>query len=336
MEKNKSMHEIAASLGVSRTTVSLVLSGKSEQYKISDATKKRILDYVKQAGFVANPMARKIAKGRNDDVGIIVNIKNNNYNISKAVFGLVWRIDKSGRDYHLQYARPDEFVEVVRQMSGMGIKDVIAVGFQQTDKTIGKNLKILIRSLRIYFFDAMLEQCTESLNNCCFIGFDRAEVDKELLVYLHGLGHRRAAVDLNITPWQWSPFEKVVNFNPFPYIQNAYAKFEAGIRFVDEATEIIDKNDVTLFITHDDQFAAGLIYAFMERGIRVPEDISVTGFDNIDASKYFKVSLTTIEVPVDEMIELIVNAVVGDVKLESVTELKGKVIIRESTGPAPV
>ena len=90
----------------------------------------------------------------------------------------------------------------------------------------------------------------------------------------------------------------------------------------------------TAIFAGNDQMAFGVIYAAIEMGLRVPEDLAVIGFDNIPLSSFFVPSLSTIEVPMftlgtdsmESLVRLMAGEQVSRIKLH-----KTKLIVRNST-----
>jgi LacI family transcriptional regulator len=86
---------------------------------------------------------------------------------------------------------------------------------------------------------------------------------------------------------------------------------------------------------HDDELAAGLVTALLDAGISVPNDISVVGFDNIDASAHFRVPLSSIDVPVRKMVDVALGDICGERVLKGDLVMDGRLILRNSvTSPA--
>ena len=88
--------------------------------------------------------------------------------------------------------------------------------------------------------------------------------------------------------------------------------------------------------------AFGALKAASDLRIRVPDDFSVTGFDDIEMAQYFCPSLTTVQQPIKEMsqkaIELMLDLISGHYTGDSknIIQIAPKLIIRESTGPVPI
>ena len=99
--------------------------------------------------------------------------------------------------------------------------------------------------------------------------------------------------------------------------------------------EHVGSKKPTAIFTTNDMLAIGTIKALLEKGIRIPEDISVTGFDNIDFSEMFHPSLTTIHVDKLKMgtdaVLLLDNLINKKQDSRKIIEYEPKLIIRNST-----
>jgi len=95
----------------------------------------------------------------------------------------------------------------------------------------------------------------------------------------------------------------------------------------------------TAIVAADDGMAVGVLKAISKSGLKVPEDISVAGFDDIELADYTIPSLTTIRQPVREMAEIAANMLIKMIEGEPLSEsekyisLEPMLIIRDSTGP---
>jgi LacI family transcriptional regulator len=89
----------------------------------------------------------------------------------------------------------------------------------------------------------------------------------------------------------------------------------------------------------NDQMALGLLRAFRQHGIRVPEDVAVVGYDDIPEAAYFAPPLTTIRQDFDEVGRASIELLLGMIDAEAPTDSSRRVIapsliVRESTAPA--
>jgi LacI family transcriptional regulator len=93
----------------------------------------------------------------------------------------------------------------------------------------------------------------------------------------------------------------------------------------------------TALVCYDDLAAIGAIRAFMDHGLRVPEDISVVGFDDIQGASYHNPSLTTIRQPLQQMgivaARILLQRIRGEATFSDSVQIMPELVIRESTCP---
>jgi hypothetical protein len=106
--------------------------------------------------------------------------------------------------------------------------------------------------------------------------------------------------------------------------------FTIGNSLTPQVIDMIKNGRIKTVALHDDKVAAGLINGLLEKGYSVPDDISVIGFDNIDASAYFKIPLTTIELPILNNTVMAVESILSGKDIPMHIESAGKIIWRES------
>ena len=163
---------------------------------------------------------------------------------------------------------------------------------------------------------------------------------QELAQHLVTLGHRRL-VFLSGPEHSASNRQRLVGLDQFraehPEIElqmlHGGSNFDSG----HESTEAIISSGATGILAFNDLVAMGLLSGLHERGVRVPEDISVTGFDDIPFAKYTTPPLTTAAVPINElgslawrrMREQIQQA--GEAATQAQDEFSPRVEIRKST-----
>jgi LacI family transcriptional regulator len=111
-------------------------------------------------------------------------------------------------------------------------------------------------------------------------------------------------------------------------LKNGGDAFESLLAHTPRPTAVMCGNDV---------LATGAISRAIEMGIRIPEDISVTGFDDIDLAEVIRPKLTTVQVPHRRMGEaaarLVMDVINGETEPQGI-ELETSIVIRESLGPA--
>jgi DNA-binding LacI/PurR family transcriptional regulator len=116
---------------------------------------------------------------------------------------------------------------------------------------------------------------------------------------------------------------------PFP------ARFSSGVR----AADLVLAAGATGVIAYNDDIAAGLLNRFADRGVRVPDDMSVVGHDDTGLAEMVTPRLTTVRVPAAAAAattaRMLIDRVENDNGVTRRFELSSELIVRASTGPAP-
>jgi len=340
----QNMMDVATALGLSRTTVSLCISGKASKYRISQATEKRVKDYVKSAGYVPNLMAQSINIGLQRIVGLFCNLLDTNENHHKAIRWAERRIRLLNAQCYLQYFTEnnvDDLLSRIQTMIGLGVRDIIIVGMGSENARFTKWISPYLAKTRIFILDYRFNGRTRTLRNLHRIGIKRRRAYEEIFEYLYSNGHRRIAID-QPDDLKVGVFHQFLSRHSMALSEEFILSpkclddlYEVGAQLKDPVLALYESNNLTVVSLHDDQMAMGLIKALVESGVRVPEDISVMGFDNIRASEYACVPLTTYEIPLRAMFEKTLDAIEGKTVISSSLVIKGKTIVRSSVGQLP-
>jgi DNA-binding LacI/PurR family transcriptional regulator len=165
-----------------------------------------------------------------------------------------------------------------------------------------------------------------------------------VVTYLHSLGHRRLAFvghhsTLGPTSERETAFLDAVAgcAHAVTHLTANAADSLAGGRRA--ASEILSSGfSPTAIICVNDFMAVGVLRELYDRGLRVPGDISVTGFDNIQLSEYLSPSLTTVHIPRAEIGRLAFDILIPDASTgapqPNETLIDPQLVVRESSGPA--
>jgi LacI family transcriptional regulator len=168
---------------------------------------------------------------------------------------------------------------------------------------------------------------------------------RSLAAHLTDLGHRRIGVIAGPHNWLASKARLAGHSSALADIgvlpdQTLVRAAEPTARFgYHAAGELLDQPDrPTALVGFNDKVAAGALAAAAQRGLRVPEDLSIAGFDDIDLAQSTRPTLTTVRQPLQEMgriaVSLLIRLLEGH-RLDALhVELATELVIRESTGPA--
>ena len=171
------------------------------------------------------------------------------------------------------------------------------------------------------------------------------EVCAEMVRYLVGLGHERIAFvkgheDHRAIAQRYAGYEDGLREAGIPLrerlIVQGQNSFDSGVECGRRL--LSRKNPPTAIFAANDDMAAGVMHEALARGLSVPGDLSVAGFDDVSLARHVWPTLTTVHQPIKEMAELATKLLFRQIAGE---ELKGRsvvesrLVIRESTGPAP-
>ena len=314
--KQVTIKDIARAAGVSYSTVSRSLSGSSE---ISESTRTRILQICKQMNYTANAVARSMVMKNTKLLGMIVTDISNPF-----MSELAYYIDSQARNrgYNILLCNSLRSLEQERVLFELMIsRKVDGVILFPAESESFHALETLLPRIPTIFVGENLRDVPES-----YVTVDNYRGAYMGVEYLYRLGHRRilyfgkrkgstthqlrgegyhaACRDLGLTP---------------RYMNNTFASTSIKHGYQLAQQLFSQPLDVTAVFATTDTNALGLMQAAEEKGIRIPEDLSLLGFDNIRYSGLPRIGLTTIEQPkkllasmaVDSLLEKIENELTG-------------------------
>ncbi|MGC1482729.1 MAG: LacI family DNA-binding transcriptional regulator [Candidatus Acidiferrum sp.] len=328
------IRDVAKAAGVSTATVSNVLNKTG---KVGPHTHRLVLSTVKRLGYFPNAHARHLASRDSRTLGIIVSDIVNPF-FPEVIKSFETRARQLGYDAILSDTNydPRRTREAAERMMEHNVRGVAIMTSEISSRLI-KELER--RKIAVTFLDlAPLRGYVSKLRIDYFSGI------KQIVEYLHGCGHRRIAFiagrpKLKSNLARLEAYEKCMQelgLQPGPIVHGDL-RFEGGLvaglsiaKLSPRPTAVMAVNDLT---------AVGVIKGLLKGGCRVPQDISVTGFDNTRLAEYSNPSLTTVDIHRDMLGEMAANALH---ELSCSANPQGKeyhipaeLILRDSSGPAP-
>ncbi len=281
--------EIAELAGVSKSTVSRVLSNPSI---VKKSTREAVLQVVQEYDFVPNHLAQGLTKGSTKTIGIVVDELYNNFFIE-----IVEGVDKilSEFDYSLQlYSSRWVEKKEIRDVSNLLSKRVDGILLAPIDSN-GRSIKML-KKFGIPF---VLINCIPQDTTIPYVAFDNYKggylvaehintLEKEQTILITGFPHQ--TVDERLRGF----FDKIDNPDDIIHYKHI-KKFEDGKEICNVliSRNRIEQTKTVLFVTNDN-VAIGICAELIQRGVKIPEQVEVIGFDNIKISALTKVPLTTV------------------------------------------
>jgi len=327
------MKDVAERAGVSPATVSRVLN---KTHYISDKTRKRVLQVVDELNYFKNVHARRLATGRSDLFGLVISEIANPY-FPEVIRGFQAAAWDRGFDVLLLNTEYSEARtrSVIRKLVESDVRGV-AVLTSSIDNSA--TAELTEAGIAVVFSN---DYAAQRLVSNISIDYKRGVA--QAIEHVAGLGHRRAAViagpDANRAA---ANIKKTLigglsrrGMKPFPVTSTNY-RADAGASAI---RDILSAPDVpTVIFCGSDLIAMGAMSALEGLGVRVPEDISVVGIDDIAFAALARPPLTTISVP-RERLGLTAFMALDEMlkrkrKKGAQYHLETELVIRKSTAPA--
>jgi LacI family transcriptional regulator len=345
------IRDVAKESGFSSTTVSIVLNDAPLARYIPPGTKKRIEKAAKKLGYRPNLFARSLRSKRSNTVGVMVFDMTDPY-CTLILRGIENSLYQSSflpilTDVHNERSRFERYLEMLldRRVEAL----IVLANWLFVDIDVLADLeKSSIPSVMI-----ARELRTDTVSSVI--------VDNELggysaVEHLHSLGHRKIAFirgpkTLGDSAPRWQgvrSFAKSVGLEldprlivDLPESEDPISSFEAGYKLTEEL--IKRKRPFTALMAFDDVTAFGAIRALAKAGLRVPENCSVIGFDDVAACNLYTPSLTTIRQPMEAMGAMAANLAIDGINavlekreiLAVHRKMAPELAVRESTRSLP-
>ena len=333
--------DIAKICGVGVSTVSRAINNHPD---INPETKEKIMNTIKEYGYVPNNSARNLK--RVDAKAIAVLVKG----ISNPFFAnMIKVIEKEckKKHYYMELSHiesdEDEVDAALKVVKEKRLRGIIFLGglFSHSDEKL--------RKLTVPFVFSTAGSIPENISKKLYsnICVDDRKESARIVDYLIGLGHEKIAMvvaepneqsigKLRLDGYYEALQAHDIAINPNLVYQTTnevgHFSMENGYRTTKRLIE--SGEEFTAVYAMADVLAIGAIRALLESGLRVPEDVSVAGYDGIDVSGYISPSLTTIRQPVEDMakntVKLLFDIIAGKEDHQHVT-YDGELLVREST-----
>jgi len=331
------INDIAKEAGVSKRTVSRVLNNSP---LVNENTRKRILEIIKKKNYKVNIVARSLStKKRFDNVAVIVSIENlfDNYYFTKILKEV---------EYFLEKEKHNMFIVNLKEVlfNDDSIFDRLKIFSDFYNSNLIKSFIIIgpaINDIRVKYLSennckgVIIGGYTEAKNFSC-IDVDNRDGVYKLISHLIDMGHRK--IGMVTGPSYLSSacerkrfFYEVLKNNKIKineeFIFEGDFKRETG-RIIGEKLFSLTDKPTAIFACNDDT-ARGIYDIANSLKIKIPDDISIVGFDDLDFARDLFPALTTYAQPFREMAKMAVDFIISE-KYNLKIKLKGKFVNRES------
>ena len=334
------LEEVARRAKVSTATVSRVLNNATV---VKGSTRARVVKAIEELRYHPNLHARSLAGGKSRTLGVILSNMENPFffdiykSIESYAHAAGFEVVVSNTDY-----RAEQLSASLRLMIGRRVAGIAAIVSEMADELMdelnGANIPVV-------FYDVGAPR-----RNVANIRVNYRRGMDKVIDYLHSLGHRRlgfighhAALG-PINERVKSVMDAVARIPALEVSTAADADNLEGGRLA--ARTLLDSGFApTAILCVNDVMAVGALRELRERGLRVPLDVSVTGFDNVKLSEFCYPALTTVHIPRDRIGQTVSDYLTGraakgeppartDAAFSEVV-IDPEFVLRDSTGPAP-
>lgn len=312
------MKDIAERVGVSKTTISMVINKKDSS--ISEETKRKILDVIKETGYIPNNVARGLNTNKSGTIAIIIPDISNPFfsELSRAVEDIA---NKLG--YNMILCNSDNNSQKENRYVHLLISKLIDGVILIPGEDSSESAKLLkLNDVPFVFVDRYIEEFEEYPG----IFFNNKLGIQCGVEYLYKKGKRKIALVSG-------PKDIVVNkkrIDGYREIMQKYKIYDETLIFQSEfslegginiTNNIIDtKKDIDAIFYSNDIMAIGGMKALKRRKYKIPKDIGIMGFDGIKLSKMLEPELTTIQQPIYKMGEEACKLIVDIINEKEIKE----------------
>jgi Transcriptional regulators len=328
--------EVARKAGVSLATASRALNGSKRA--VTPELRERVLAAAEELSYVPNAHAQALARSTTALVGVIVHDVSDPY-FSEITRGIQSVASESGHLVSIcsSFRDPVREMAYVRLLTAHRVEALILAGSGLDDRSYSQSMATQIESFtafggRVAFIgrhnipgDAVIP---DNVGGARLLGHLLAE-----------LGHRRIGV-VGGPPLVTSSRDRLEGFRlgladyglelPSEWVRSGDFSRDGGARATSELLELLP--DLTAICALSDVMAVGVLTALKERGISVPDQVSVVGFDDVPLASDVTPTLTTVHVPMFELGKRALSlALHGEGDELRVEHLPTQIVIRQST-----
>jgi DNA-binding LacI/PurR family transcriptional regulator len=301
--------DVALKADVSIATVSLVISGSS---KVAAKTRRKVLLAIDELKYIPNEYAASLRKGKRDVFAALIPDMNNPYYLG-IVRGLRDQCVKQDIVLHVSETRHN----------------------YETEKAEIRFLRGIQTSGYAFIGTVLDDDLIESLSNCSIVSVDKVYgyVDQYPQILINNqqciyratsyLASKGCKSIWYITPPIWTfgledrlnGYKTAMEEAGLPHEDQVCISYDSQMNMMEagyiQMNLILSKAKPDAVIATSDMYAIGAMRAIREKGLTIPDDISVVGFDNSEFSRYCSPSLTTFSLPLRRMGEMAFEFLTG-------------------------
>lgn len=335
-------YQVAKRAGVSRTTVSFVLNDVPGS-NISEETRQRVLQAAEELGYVPNAAARSLVSGQSLTIGLVVS-QAEHLQVDAFIPQLLYSISHTSHQHGYRVlletvedvSKSEAYLELVR---GQRIDGLIVLNLRSDDSQlpglIHRNFPVVLIGFREW---AGLESKTFSVET------DGVDAGMRATQHLIALGHTRIAHITFSPEYYYATQDRRMGYRKA--LEAAGLEYDPALVKLGNYSAASGHEAMTELLRHkpyptalfagNDTIALGAMAAIHQKGLRIPEDIAVVGYDDIPTAPYMVPPLTTVQVaPLEQgriAVEMLSGLMSGKPPQQHHVRLETPLIVRESCG----
>lgn len=330
------LEDVARAADVSPKTASRVINNERN---VRDEVRTRVWAAVKELNYAPHPSARSLAANRSFQIGLLYDNPSPGY-VMEVQAGVLeaCQAARYGAIVHPMRAGSDDRIQEIAGLASNHRLDGLLMTPPVTDD---EAILRWLNALGVRF------ACISPRNGHGMVGarLDEREAAVELVRHLVGLGHRRIAhivghLAHGASRWRLDGYRQALHEAGLTYDETLVVpgefSFESGIR-AGEHLLSMQEPPTAIFAANDDM-AAGVLSVAARRGLRVPHDVSVCGFDDMPISRQVWPQLTTIRQPCRQMGQIAAQQLIEAIEKPGggrMVVLPHELCVRGSSAPPP-
>lgn len=292
--------QVAETLNMSPTTVSNVIHGKTKE--VSKETIDRVQQYLEEVHYVPNISARNLAQNQSNIIGIVLKTSEDRYAhilcdpfVSEMLGGIEKAVREAG--YYMMLYISEDITEIINRVTSWNVDGLLLFWMHDDDAIrVYKRFKKPVVYVDTYVNWKAVDKIGQTYVN---VGLTDEESTYEAMKYLIGKGHRKIGFvsekKSGVNLQRLKGFKRALKEADIKTKESRYYELETTASGIDASLKSIAKEgaNVTAFLCTSDNFAGMLINACEAEGLRVPQDISIMGFDDSHNVRLIRPALTT-------------------------------------------
>lgn len=333
MNRPPGMMDVAREAGVSHITVSRVIN---DHPSVRPETRARVEAAIQKLGYRRNSVARALKSRRSATIGVVI-VGSELFELPRILLGVETASKQAGYWVSLASWQGEsttgDLVETLQRLTDQAVEAIAVVA----------DRSVVVEALAGLVFEvpvAVVMSGSVPNPDLSFVEVDQELGARQVVRHLLDLGHRRIA-HLSGPPRTFDARARVEGWQVELAAAGAEGVMlegdftaESGFRLAHELCAH-DAGPPTAVFAGNDHMAMGVLAAFAERGMKVPQDVSLVGFDDIKGADYLVPALTTVRQDFAHLgrsaIELLVRMLQGEKAARE--KITPELVVRRSTAP---